>query len=221
MTHEHQHAAPHDHAAPDPSLSPAQHWEQRYAGDERIWSGRVNATLAEVVGEFEPGTSIDLGCGEGGDVLWLAEQGWQARGLDISETAIGRARAEAAARGIESATFAATDLGTWHLKPESVDLVTASFFQSEVALDRIAILRTAASAVRSGGRLVVISHAAGPAGSSHRGPTMLTARDDAAQLDLPSDQWTIEVADERSRPSVGRDGQPYELVDAVLVARRR
>ena len=73
MTHEHQHAAPHDHAAPDPSLSPAQHWEQRYAGDERIWSGRVNATLAEVVGEFEPGTSIDLGSGEGGDVLWLAE----------------------------------------------------------------------------------------------------------------------------------------------------
>ena len=46
MTHEHRHAAPHDHAAPDPSLSPTQHWEQRYAGDERIWSGRVNATLA-------------------------------------------------------------------------------------------------------------------------------------------------------------------------------
>lgn len=215
MTHEHQ------HAAPDPSLSPAQHWEQRYAGDERVWSGRVNATLAEVVGEFEPGTSIDLGCGEGGDVLWLAEQGWQARGLDISETAIGRARAEAAARGIESATFTATDLDAWQPEPDTADLVTASFFQSEVALDRIAILRTAASAVRSGGRLVVISHAAGPPGSSHLGPTMITARDDAAQLDLPSDQWTIEVADERSRPSVGRDGQPSELVDAVLVARRR
>ena len=221
MTAHHHHGA--GHAAEDPHahLSPTEYWEKRYSETERIWSGKVNASLAAVVGELTPGTAIDLGCGEGGDVLWLAEQGWQAHGLDISETAVGRARAEASARGFDTATFTATDLSTWQPEPESVDLVTASFFQSNVALDRTAILRTAASAVRSGGRLVVISHAAGPPGSSHRGPNMITARDDATQLDLPSDQWTIEVADERSRPSVGHDGQPSELADAVLVARRR
>lgn len=69
------HAHAHAHDAPDPGLSPVDHWEQRYVGQERIWSGRANTTLAEVVGAFTPGTSIDLGCGEGGDLLWLAEQG--------------------------------------------------------------------------------------------------------------------------------------------------
>lgn len=233
MTASHQHGAPHEHGAahqhgtetapadPHAHLSPTEYWEKRYSDSERIWSGKVNATMAAVVGELTPGSVIDLGCGEGGDVLWLAEQGWQARGLDISTTAVGRAREEAAARGLDSATFTATDLSTWLPEPGSVDLVTASFFQSNVELDRTAILRAAASAVRSGGRLVVISHAAGPPGSSHRGPNMITARDDAAQLDLPSDEWTIEVADERSRPAMGHGGQPSELVDAVLVLRRR
>ena len=220
MTSHHEHGA-HEHADPHADLSPTDYWEQRYADSERIWSGKVNATLAAVVGEFTPGDSIDLGCGEGGDVLWLAEQGWRAHGLDISATAVGRAREEAAARGLENASFTTTDLSAWRPEPDSADLVTASFFQSNVELDRIAILRTAASALRSGGHLVVISHAAPPPWAGRNGPQMLSARDDAAQLDLPSDEWTIEAADERSRPATGPDGQHAELIDAVLVVRRR
>src|SRR5699024_835257 len=84
------------HERGDPNMSPTDYWEQRYADSTRIWSGKVNATLAAVAREFTPGDSIDLGCGEGGDVLWLAEQGWRAHGLDISATAVGRAREEAA-----------------------------------------------------------------------------------------------------------------------------
>ena len=220
MSSHHDHGA-HEHADPHTHLSPTDYWEQRYADSERIWSGKVNATLAAVARDLTPGDSIDLGCGEGGDVLWLAEQGWRAHGLDISATAVGRAREEAAARGLENASFTATDLSAWRPDPDSADLVTASFFQSNVELDRIAILRTAASALRSGGHLVVISHAAPPPWAGKNGPQMLSARDDAAQLDLSSDEWTIEEADERSRPATGPDGQHTELIDAVLVARRR
>ena len=86
----HAHAPAPAPAEPDPELSPTEYWEQRYSGSERIWSGKVNATMASVVAELSPGTAIDLGCGEGGDVLWLAEQGWQVHGLDISTTAVGR-----------------------------------------------------------------------------------------------------------------------------------
>ncbi|ATG56244.1 16S rRNA methyltransferase [Brachybacterium ginsengisoli] len=222
-THQHQHSAAHAHAhpAPDPSLSPAEHWEKRYGGQERVWSGRVNATLAEVVGGFEPGTSIDLGCGEGGDVLWLAEQGWQARGLDISETAVGRARAEADARGVDRATFTATDLDAWQPEPDTVDLVTASFFQSEVALERIEILRRAATALRPGGHLVTISHAAPPSWSDHLAPNMIDVHAEAEQLAQPVEDWAVEIAEERRRPATGPDGAHGEHVDAVLVLRRR
>ena len=217
----HQHTAPHHHAAPEPGLSPAEHWEQRYAGDERVWSGRVNATLADVVGGFTPGASIDLGCGEGGDVLWLAEQGWQAHGLDISTTAVGRARAEAAARGLEGATFSATDLSTWRPEPGTVDLVTASFFQSEVALDRVEILRRAATAVRPGGHLVTISHAAPPSWADHHPARMIDVHAEAEQLAQPEEDWVVEVAEEQPREATGPDGHAGEHLDAVLVLRRR
>ncbi|MDT5110495.1 MAG: hypothetical protein QOE20_2385, partial [Mycobacterium sp.] len=53
-----------------------EYWEQHYGERERIWSGRVNVQLAAVAAELTPGRALDLGCGEGGDAVWLAEQGW-------------------------------------------------------------------------------------------------------------------------------------------------
>src|SRR5699024_3341346 len=118
MTSHHEHGAP-KHADPHTHPPPTDYSEQRCADPERIWRGEGNATLATPAGEFAPGESIDLGCGEGGDVLWLAEQGWRAHGLDISATAVGRAREEAAARGLENARFTATDLSAWRPEPDS------------------------------------------------------------------------------------------------------
>src|SRR5699024_10559024 len=74
---------------------------------------------------------------------------------------------------------------------------------------------------RDGGHLVFISPASPPPWAGKYGPQLLSARDDSAELDLPSDEWTLEEAGERSRPATGPDGQHAELIDAVLVARRR
>ena len=221
MTEHHHasHAHSPAHAEPDPDLSPTEYWEQRYSGSKRVWSGKVNATMASVVAELSPGTAIDLGCGEGGDVLWLAEQGWTALGLDISTVAVGRAREAAAARGLDGATFEAVDLDVWEPEPDSVDLVTASFFQSNVALDRIAILRRAATAIRPGGHLVIISHAAPPSWATEHPAEMVGAREDAAQLALPADEWEVLVAEDRRRAATAPDGSAGEHLDAVLVMR--
>jgi SAM-dependent methyltransferase len=43
-------------------------------------------------------TALDLGCGTGANVLFLAERGWSALGVDFSSVAISKARREAAGR---------------------------------------------------------------------------------------------------------------------------
>lgn len=211
MTHEHV-----------PDVAPADYWEQRYADTERMWSGRPNQTVVDVVSTLAPGRALDLGCGEGADTIWLAKQGWDAVGLDISPTAIQRAQRAAEASGASRARFAAADLATWD--EEGVfDLVTASFLHSPVALDRIGTLRRAAARVAPRGRLLIVSHAAAPpwASPEHvRDHVFLQPADEVAALALDPAVWTIQRAEVVSRETTAPDGAPASLDDSVVLLRR-
>jgi hypothetical protein len=55
----------------DPNRTAEEFWEEHYRARDRVWSGRANAVLVEVVADLPPGTALDLGCGEGGDAIWL------------------------------------------------------------------------------------------------------------------------------------------------------
>lgn len=209
--------------------SPIEFWEQLYGEDGPRWSGRVNHAIAEVVGDWQSGRALDLGCGEGGDVLWLAEQGWQARGLDLSEIAIARARESASARGLglDRASFDATDLADWvgedPATSESFDLITASFLQSPVELPRAEILRAATSRLAPGGRLVVVAHASAPSGSQdhHSDAVFPSPEDEVEMLGLDLERFVVEVAEVRTRQGVAPDGQNAEFEDSVVVVRRQ
>ena len=131
------------------------HWEEHYGERDRVWSGRVNVQFADVVADLTPGRALDLGCGEGADAVWLAERGWNVVAVDISETALGRAR--------EAASYARRQrphrvrsarpvrrLSRWHVRP---DLVAVPAFHGP-DLDRTTILaerRAALSAGRTAG----------------------------------------------------------------------
>jgi SAM-dependent methyltransferase len=214
--------------------TPREFWEARYGG-EQVWSGRVNATMASIVADLAPGRALDLGCGEGGDVVHLVEAGWDVTGVDISTAAVARARAAAEARGgSERVHLIAADLSDdavdWgeHAGGASgFDLVTASFLQSPVALERERILRRAAATVVAGGHIVMVSHGAAPpwapAEARERGDFPQPATE-LANLGVPADgsgDWEVLIAELREREATGPDGEPGVLEDTVVVLRRR
>ncbi|MDA8275997.1 MAG: class I SAM-dependent methyltransferase [Actinomycetota bacterium] len=220
----------------DAPVDAAAFWEDRYAERRRIWSGEPNAALVDAASRLQPGRALDLGCGEGGDAVWLAEQGWQVTGVDISATAAARCRALAAERGIadDRVTWLVCDLATWD-PTDRYDLVTSCFLHSPVDFPRAAVLRRAAAAVAPGGHLLVVAHADPPpwsrrnhhgvegvGGGHHHGPHDFPSPDDErAELGLDDGDWDIVVSEVRSRETTGPDGEQATLRDTVTLARRR
>jgi SAM-dependent methyltransferase len=206
-----------------PTHDMKEQWEQHYGERDRIWSGRVNVQFADVVGELTPGNALDLGCGEGADSVWLAERGWTVTAVDISDTALGRARESAVAAGVaDRIEFRQLDL-TQAFPDGAFDLVSSQFLHSKEHLDRRPILRNAAAALRPGGRLVIVDHGSAPPWASkldhhHDFPT---AEEVVADLNLSGDEFESERVDSVERAAVGPEGQQRPWMDNVIVFRRR
>jgi SAM-dependent methyltransferase len=200
-----------------------QAWEEHYGERERVWSGRVNVRLAELVDPMTPGRALDLGCGEGADAMWLAERGWHVTAVDISQTALDRAAADAAARDVAgSIDFRRRDV-TESLPEGVFDLVSAQFLHSTVPMDRAAVLRRAAAAVAPGGTLLVVDHAAAPPWSKpdHHHHEFPSAAQVVESLNLDETQWERVRVEAVDRDVVGPDGRRAVLTDNVIVLRRR
>ena len=187
-------------------MSTQDYWEDFYSG-ERRWSGKPNASLVEDVADLEPGTALDLGCGEGGDAIWLAAEGWTVTAADISQTALGIAARHAAEAGV-TVTWERHDLAV-SLPAGSFDLVTTSFLHSKVELPRAQILRAGAEAVAPGGTLLIVGHA--PSVEHHHedlpGPDEVVG-----ELALPENGWQLVTSELRERG---------DRIDTVVRFRRR
>lgn len=201
-------------------------WESRYK-HAPVWSGHVNPTLAKVAADLTPGTALDVGCGEGGDAIWLAREGWQVTGIDLSQTAIDRARVSAMEAGVK-VTFAARDI-TSEPPLEQFELVTGSFLHSPDVATRENIIRAAAALVRPGGRLLLISHATMPpwathchaeqgSGSHHTHAPITPESETRLLKSLGIGEWRIERAEICTREASGPAGETATLEDTVLLA---
>lgn len=216
----------HEHHEDLASMYTQETWDARYAESERVWSGNPNQRLVEQVAGLTPGRALDVGCGEGADVVWLARQGWRATGVDVSEVALLKAAAHAEEAGVEDrVAFERVDLMAGDELPGDMDLVSVQFFHPPP--DRFAELtQRMGAAVRPGGHLLVVGHHPADAETGVRRPHApdLMFRPERVIAALPSEEWEVLVADEptREHPTHEPEGDgPVTVTDTVVLARRR
>ncbi|MFJ4280558.1 class I SAM-dependent methyltransferase [Streptomyces massasporeus] len=199
-------------------------WDDVHAGRPAAEGSRPNARLTETVTGLglPPGEALDLGCGEGGDALWLAGQGWRVTAVDISAVAVERLTTLARAQALQDRVLAARHDLQESFPPGDFDLVCVHYLHTPFGLDRSTVLRSAAHALRPGGRLLVVDHGSTAPWSWNQDPGLRypSPREVADGIELSPDRWTVERADAPRRTATGPDGSTAEVTDHVLLIRR-
>ena len=195
-------------------------WDRRYGGSELLWTAQANRFLVAEASGLAPGRALDLACGEGRNAVWLAEQGWQATGVDFSAVALAKAERLAEARGV-AIDWVRADLLEYEPEPGSRDLVVVFYLQLPAA-ERRPILRRAAAAVAPDGLLLVVAHDLSNIEHGFGGPqepSVLYSADDVV-ADLEPEGLEIERAEVVRRPVETAEGEKHAL-DLLVRARRR
>lgn len=156
------------------------------------WSiGAPQPELAALIDQGKiRGEVLDAGCGHAALALALAERGHTVVGLDASPTAIAHAAAAAAARGLNSASFAQADITDFGGYDSRFNTVMDSGLLHALPLDRREPYMTSIHrAAAPGASLYILAFAKRAFGSDMPGPNGFTAeelRDTAARL------WTVD-----------------------------
>ncbi|MDF2822619.1 MAG: methyltransferase type 11 [Mycobacterium sp.] len=195
-------------------------WDDLYASKAEFFSGEANSSLVEEVSNLEPGRALDVGCGEGADAVWLAHQGWEVTGLEVSKVALDRAAARAEQAGV-TAQWIHSGLADAALPPASFDLVV-SHYPALRSSDCHDSERALVESVAPGGLLLMVYHA------GFDGDDAKARGIEPADYVLPADMvsallqgnWSISI-DTWSPRRMPLDGAGHELTHNVIMRAQR
>ncbi|HUR08751.1 MAG TPA: class I SAM-dependent methyltransferase [Nonomuraea sp.] len=196
-------------------------WERHYR-TRRTWDARVNPLLAETAAPLRPGVALEVGCGAGGDAIWLAQRGWYVTAVDISATAVERVRERARDLGVADRVATEQHDLARSFPAGQFDLVSAQYFHTPFPLLRSRVLRTAARALRPGGLLLIVDHGSTAPWSWNQDPGIHhpTPTETAAELDLAPAHWSVLRADMPRRRATGPAGESATVIDNILLVQR-
>jgi thioredoxin reductase/SAM-dependent methyltransferase len=213
------------------------YWDQHWQGDGAAAPVTMavsppNPHLVREVGDLEPGTALDAGCGAGAEATWLASRGWQVAGADIADRALARAAERAAASGVaDRVRWVLADLSDWE-PGATYDLVTTHY--AHPAMPQLEFYDRIASWVAPGGTLLIVGHlhhdhhgshdhghdhGAGADGEEPPASASVTAVDITARLDPTV--WEVVTAEESHRTMRSHGRGSATLHDVVVRAIRR
>ncbi|GAB4055358.1 class I SAM-dependent methyltransferase [Catellatospora paridis] len=199
-------------SAPPPEGEPRHDFDAMYA-DTPPWEiGRPQPALAAVAAAGGlHGRVLDVGCGTGEHALMAAAAGLPATGIDAAPTAIGLARAKAAARGL-AATFIVDDVmhlaehGRWDT------VLDSALFHTLSDADRVTYGQVVLTAVVPGGTYHLLCFSEREPGDW--GPRRVTQAEIRAVFDQG---WTVE----RIEPAVLEMSSVKDTAQGWLATIRR
>ena len=206
---------------PLPGQTPRAFWEDRYRDASAETTGRPSAILKRHAQDLVPGRALDLGCAKGDDAIWLAQQGWDVCGVDISEAALSIARSNAQRRGVADRTvFACHDL-TVSFPEGGFDLISAMFLQTPFEFPRRSVVARAYSLLNPGGLLLAVTHgSAAPWSWSGHDHSFPTAEQDLEELGYTESDAEVAFVGAVSRQATGPNGQTANVFDNVIVLQK-
>jgi 2-polyprenyl-3-methyl-5-hydroxy-6-metoxy-1,4-benzoquinol methylase len=123
-------------------------WDSKYGTEEYIFGKTPIPFLQAHIELLPKGKALDLAMGEGRNGVFLATQGFQVTGLDISENGLAKARKLAAEQHVSIETRV-VDFETFQLEPHAYDVILCSYYLQRSLLGQIK------QALRPGGMVMI------------------------------------------------------------------
>ncbi|MCZ2149189.1 MAG: class I SAM-dependent methyltransferase [Bryobacterales bacterium] len=121
----------------------------RQAADRFV---KPDASLVEMIRLLRPGNALDIGMGQGRNAIFLAQQGWDVTGIDLSELGVIEARERARRLGARI-DARVQDVFRFDLGEKQWDLICLMYFI--IPASQPGLYQRIATAVRPGGRVIV------------------------------------------------------------------
>jgi len=138
------------------SMSDRERWNEKYSQREPPSDIEADVWLIEAIELIKQSTGVaqtdrralDIACGLGHNAIWLAQQGWQVDGVDVSHAGLQLARQLAGTENCQ-VNWIEADLDDWQPSEDVSDLAIVFRF-----LDREHVPCVVSTALRAGGWLI-------------------------------------------------------------------
>ncbi len=132
-------------------------FEQAYQGQAPWDIGRPQPAIVKLAeAGLVRGSVLDVGCGTGENLLFLAARGHEAWGIDFVPAAIERAKEKAKERGIDAHFLVGNALELEELGRQFDTVINCGLFHTFADEERPAFVRELAEILRSGGLLYIL-----------------------------------------------------------------
>ncbi|MGR3310863.1 MAG: class I SAM-dependent methyltransferase, partial [Candidatus Brocadiales bacterium] len=119
-----------------PSEEDRKIWDKRYDTEEYLFGKEPNLFLKEHIDILPKGKALDLAMGEGKDAVFLAKNGYDVDGCDISEVAIKKAYRLAEENNVKINALV-VDLEKYEIPKDKYDLITCLYYLQSSLIPQI------------------------------------------------------------------------------------